>query len=656
MNTFLKIFAVICLVIASSVLAYVAVTPSQASATVASQVTFSNAQIYFDGNSKISPVPCSSVSGATLGATCDGGYYPDQTTATKLCQLKGYNAAVNFTTQAGFFTSCADNFMWQWNGSSANYVWACNQNTGIDTVTCGNNSTPITCSSNSDCNPSNGYIGNPYCQGNSIFQTYRAFTCQNPGTASSSCVSSDAGQLKNACAANQTCTNGSCVNQTTITCSSNTDCGTNAYTGSPFCQGNNVYQNYITYTCNNAGSATSYCSNNTASQLKNNCTGSQTCSNGSCGGNSCTYHSYQQCYGNYLYWYDSCGVQQDSTYCPNGCSGNYCTNNNNYVTVQSNPATNLYNGQATLNGYLYNNGNNNYTNTCNSYVWFQYGPTSSYGLETTHQSQNYSGAFSQVIYMNSGSVYHFRAVAQGCTGGLVYGQDTTTYGSNNNSSNLIVSNTVRNLTNGSGFATSVSAAPGDMLMFMLTLQANGSDSQNVIARDYLPANLIYNNQLTVACTTSTGNYTNCNTNGSYTGNISSGVTIGTIYSGQTYTITYQAQVASASNFSYGSTTLTDNASITSSNGTNQTPNSSVIVTRTAVYGASSISTGLTNNFWVDSFFLPLLLALIGLWCWRTGMFFGLEKWLDGKKKQRRGLQAEKELAMRIGKIQKAEKA
>lgn len=47
----------------------------------------------------------------------------------------------------------------------------------------------------------------------------------------------------------------------------------------------------------------------------------------------CTYHSYERCSGNYLYWYDSCGNQQDvAQYCLNGCYGGSCQNynNNNY--------------------------------------------------------------------------------------------------------------------------------------------------------------------------------------------------------------------------------------------------------------------------------------------------------------------------------------
>jgi len=548
------------------------------------------------------------------------------------------------------------------------------------------------------------------------------------------------GGLFQQCTANQTCANGACVDQT-ISCSTNSQCGTNAFTGSPFCQGSNVYQNYITYTCNNAGTSNSYCSNNTVAQLQTTCTGNQTCLNGSCvnnqsnltvscyatpnpvninqsvsficnvsggtgnytyswsgactstspvcttsfanagtqtavalvtsgtqtnsasasvtiNGSACTQNSYQRCSGNYLYWYDSCGNQQgNGIYCPNGCYNDSCSGYNN-VSVQTNAATNVYSNQATLNGYLYNAGSNY---NCNTYVWFQYGLTSSYGSETTHLSQSYSGSFSQIAYINSGSTYHFRAVAQDCSGNIVYGQDMTTYGSGTGGS-LIVNKTVRNLSNSSGFSSSTSAVPGDMLMFMITLQNVGSqDVTNVVAKDYLPSNLIYNDQLVVACTTNNGNYNNYNYNNcngsnyNYTGGISSGVYLNTIYTGQTVTITYQTQVANAANFAYGTTTLNNNVSITSSNGSNPTSNSSVIVNRTAVYGASVISTGLTNNFWVDSFFLPLLLALIGVWMWKSGVFFGIEKWIDNKKKMRKGYKAEKELAGRIAEIQKLER-
>ena len=275
----------------------------------------------------------------------------------------------------------------------------------------------IICSTNSQCG-TNGFIGNPFCQSGNVFQNYITYTCNNPGTSSSSCSNSTAAQLKQDCGSsycdnfggnyckngnvyhsrtcyNKGCSNGACfsnsytdeqlvqtcsngclngaciVNQIptcslsssprsgnaplTVTfnlgandpdgsigvwvldtngdgnadysgtgnppssrtytynnlgsyivifivsdnksatsnpcldtinvgskCSQNSDCGTNGFTGGLFCQSGNVFQNYITYTCNNPGTISSSCSNSTAAQLKQTCSSGQTCSNGQC--------------------------------------------------------------------------------------------------------------------------------------------------------------------------------------------------------------------------------------------------------------------------------------------------------------------------------------------------------------------------------------
>jgi hypothetical protein len=336
------------------------------------------------------------------------------------------------------------------------------------------------------------------------------------------------------------------------------------------------------------------------------------------------------------------GSQTDSA----SCSVNI--NQQNNVSVQTNSATNVYNNQATLNGYMYGNDNNN-----NVYVWFQWGTSTSYGNETTHQSKNYSGTFNQnIANLNNNTTYHFRAVAQSNNGQIVYGQDMTFYTGGSNQNLLTITKTARNMTSGNtGFSTTIYANPSDTLMFLITIQATGNqDVQNVVVRDYLANNLIYKNQLIVSGAT---NYT-----GSYNyggGDITSGINLGTIPSGQTITITYQTQVAGSQNFAFGTTTLTNSVSATSSNSTNNpTSNASVIVTKTAVYGASSISTGLTNNLWLDSFFLPMLVALVGIMMMRSGMFLGIEKWADNNKKRRRVYKAEKELNSRITKIRKTE--
>jgi len=215
---------------------------------------------------------------------------------------------------------------------------------------------------------------------------------------------------------------------------------------------------------------------------------------------------------------------------------------------------------------------------------------------------------------------------------------------------LSVTKTVKNLSNGTAFASSAYAVPSDVVMFMITLQNSGNqDISNVLVRDTLPANLIYYNQLVVARSN--------NVSSNYSGDISNGINLNTIPAGQTVTITYQARVASAANFAYGTTTLTNNVSVTSSvSGSTPTSNASVIVARSTVAGASTVSTGLTNNFWVDSFFLPLMLTLIGLWMWRSGAFVGIERWLGNKKKAKMSYKSEKELSARIANIQKFGKA
>ncbi len=272
---------------------------------------------------------------------------------------------------------------------------------------------------------------------------------------------------------------------------------------------------------------------------------------------SCTYHSSQRCVGSSLYWYDSCGVQQDlAQYCTSGCINNYCTNTNNY-----------------------------------------------------------------------------------------------------SAGTLTASKTVRNLTAGSGFSTSAYASPADMLMFMITLQATGQDVQNVLVRDTLPANLNFSDQLVVACTTNGTISTNCTNNiYNYTGNIASGINLSTIYAGQTVTITYQAKLANADNFAFGTTTLTNNVIVTSSS-TGYTPssNASIVVTKSSVLGASTVNTGLTDNFWVDSFLLPMIITLLGIWMFKSGMFFGVEKWIDNKRMIRRGYKAEREFTSRIDEIRRVEK-
>jgi len=65
-------------------------------------------------------------------------------------------------------------------------------------------------------------------------------------------------------------------------CNSNSDCGTNGYIGNLYCLGDgNVYKDYVSYVCENAGKCNAVCNSQTSSYLWQNCLG-YGCANGVC--------------------------------------------------------------------------------------------------------------------------------------------------------------------------------------------------------------------------------------------------------------------------------------------------------------------------------------------------------------------------------------
>ena len=134
-----------------------------------------------------------------------------------------------------------------------------------------------------------------------------------------------------------------------INCSSNSGCGTNGLVNGLFCQNNNVFQNFITYTCHNAGTIQSYCSNSTSGQLQQTCLQNQICSNGICVNQSIICNNNLDCDDNNPYTQDQCiNPRTPQSYCNytnitcinnsdcgiNGVSNPFC-NNNDVFTNQT---------------------------------------------------------------------------------------------------------------------------------------------------------------------------------------------------------------------------------------------------------------------------------------------------------------------------------
>ncbi|TSC94058.1 MAG: Uncharacterized protein CEN87_654, partial [Parcubacteria group bacterium Licking1014_1] len=196
---------------------------------------------------------------------------------------------------------------------------------------------PPVCTTNSQCG-TNGYIESPFCQSGNVFQNYKTYTCNNPGATNSNCTNLIQTQLRQTCSTNQTCSNGACVN-VTIACNANSDCGISGYTGSPYCQGGDVYQNYKTYVCHNSGTADSVCTNVSVSQLKQNCGQDAYTSNYRCSGNIVQREkldkgcSINACFSNSVWEnYQTCSASQT-------CSNAQCVNNSLSLISSSAPAS-----------------------------------------------------------------------------------------------------------------------------------------------------------------------------------------------------------------------------------------------------------------------------------------------------------------------------
>jgi hypothetical protein len=142
----------------------------------------------------------------------------------------------------------------------------------------------VECWNNAECG-TNGWIGTDYCHSTGsvadVWNTYRTYTCNNAGTGSSSCSYSDNGQLKEDCA--DTCESNICVD---VECFNESDCGTDMWLGSDYCNGNDRWDTYRDWTCNNAGTGSSSCSYTDTNQSKEIC--NVTCAYGECGTIECS--------------------------------------------------------------------------------------------------------------------------------------------------------------------------------------------------------------------------------------------------------------------------------------------------------------------------------------------------------------------------------
>ncbi len=195
----------------------------------------------------------------------------------------------------------------------------------------------IQCFTNAQCGR-DGFIGNKYCQNNSVYQDFKNFTCSNPGLGGAVCSSSTSQRNIQTCV--KACSNGECIqvqcstdgdcndndiytidvcnnagtgqsscSHTKVNCVSDNDCGINGFFGIEFCSDNNVFKNFKTSRCLSPGSLQSNCQvSDTPTLLLD------------CGENSCDSYGVHYCKEGNVYHQRTCN---DKT-CGNGiCSSTF---------------------------------------------------------------------------------------------------------------------------------------------------------------------------------------------------------------------------------------------------------------------------------------------------------------------------------------------
>jgi hypothetical protein len=178
---------------------------------------------------------------------------------------------------------------------------------------------------------------------------------------------------------------------------------------------------------------------------------------------------------------------------------------------------------------------------------------------------------------------------------------------------------VSNVTNGTGYLDSVNAKPGDVLSFKITVEAVNGDLEDVELTDVLPYGMRNAQDIYV--------------DGSrVSDNLANGIDLGDIDEGDTVKVTFTAYVSDKDSFSFGQNRITNTAKAEcDDDNCSDEDSAEVTVNKTQVEGATTVSTGFTNNPFIDSFVIPAGLALFLIWAFKAKLIKA-EEWLDGKRK------------------------
>ena len=210
------------------------------------------------------------------------------------------------------------------------------------------------------------------------------------------------------------------------------------------------------------------------------------------------------------------------------------------------------------------------------------------------------------------------------------------------SGELFVKKAIRKKSVGGSYLNSISVYPNDLITYSIEVKAgdNNYSLRDVIVKDVLPDKIVYQGNLKINGVGSNGNLT-------------SGLNLGSLSPNQTKVITFDARIAGTERFGYGQTIITNGVSV-QSGVLCETDLAKVTVVKGAVAGAATVvSTGLTNNLFLDSFFIPLLIALLMIWIFKSRII-NFEEWMELRKEGYQDYKSKKMLQFKVAQIKTKE--
>ena len=250
-------------------------------------------------------------------------------------------------------------------------------------------------------------------------------------------------------------------------------------------------------------------------------------------------------------------------------------------------------------------------------------------------SGDWSGTKSLSGSQNTGNLTSSKSYILTCSGAGGSNSDSVTVNVES-APTLKVKKFVRNLSDGTNFGKSVYADPLEVISFSIEVSAGNNSLEDVIVKDTLPDKIIYRqDSLKID-----GN--------SISGDIFAGLNIGSLAANQKKVITFDANIDSEDKFNYGNTQLI-NSVIAYNKNTSHSDTAKIVVTKKEVAGATSISTGLTNNLLIDSFLIPFAIAFFLIWLFKSKII-KFEQWVDNKKREYQTYKSDKVLKLKTRKI------